>query len=53
MSYAGYVWECECGFIHYGEDAPEECPKCGRIERFTRLPEELADRGDEEDFEED
>lgn len=43
MVYAGYVWECECGHIEYGETPPEECSKCHRIKSFTKLPEEIVD----------
>ena len=47
MSYAGYVWECECGHIEYGDIAPDECPKCHRIDSFVKLPEEIVDERDE------
>jgi len=43
MAYAGYVWECECGHIKYGETPPDECPRCFRINSFTKLPEEIVD----------
>lgn len=42
MTYAGYMWQCQCTHITYGEEAPEECIKCGRMDSFIRLPEELA-----------
>ena len=49
MTDAGYVWECECGYIEYGEDASEECPKCHAIDSFVRLPdEEAGERIDDE-----
>lgn len=49
MSYAGFRWECECGHTAYGEEAPEECPKCNKIDSFIKLPEEIVDEriGDE------
>jgi len=43
MAYVGYVWECECGHLEYGETPPEECPKCHRVDSFTKLPEEIVD----------
>ncbi|MFZ5354723.1 MAG: rubredoxin-like domain-containing protein [Bacillota bacterium] len=30
-----------CGYIHYGEEAPEKCPKCGApAEKFVKLTDE-------------
>lgn len=43
MAYVGFVWECECGHLEYGEKSPEECPKCHKINSFTKLPEEIVD----------
>lgn len=43
MSYAGFMWECECGNIEYGETPPEECKKCHRLNSFIKLPEEIVD----------
>ncbi|MZP42205.1 rubredoxin [Heliobacterium gestii] len=32
-----------CGYIHEGEAAPDQCPKCGAAkEKFTALSEEAA-----------
>ena len=33
---------CEdCGYVHDGKEAPEECPVCGALkESFTRQPED-------------
>ncbi len=50
MTYAGFVWECECGHIEHREKPPEECPKCHRVDGFVELPEEIVDermRGDD------
>jgi rubredoxin len=35
-------WRCGvCGYIHDGESAPENCPKCGAPkEKFTQIPED-------------
>ena len=41
MSIAGFVWECKCGYLENGEEAPEECPDCFKLDSFTKLPEEL------------
>ncbi|MBN1443958.1 MAG: rubredoxin [Planctomycetes bacterium] len=36
-------WKCVCGYIHDGESAPAECPKCGaKAEKFTLLDESAA-----------
>lgn len=38
------MWKCNvCGYIHYGSEAPEVCPKCGAAkEKFAQLTEEQA-----------
>lgn len=52
MKYAGYAWECECGYIEYGEDASEECPRCHAVDSFVKLPEEeVNERNNEENDE--
>ena len=29
-------WICTvCGYVHEGEEAPEECPVCAHPQRFT------------------
>jgi len=40
------LWKCSvCGYIHEGEGAPEECPKCGASkEKFAQLSEEDANK---------
>ena len=54
-----FVWECECGKTIYGEKSPEECKKCGRIDSFVQLPEEIVEEREkdmvyeEEEFDED
>jgi rubredoxin len=31
-------WKCVCGYIHDGDSAPGQCPKCGApAEKFTLL----------------
>ncbi|MCK4553107.1 hypothetical protein KAT80_02800 [Candidatus Pacearchaeota archaeon] len=52
MSYTGYSWECECGHIEYGENPPEECKKCGKINSFAKLPEEIVDEREKNEWEE-
>ena len=36
MSFAGFMWECSCGNAAYGENAPEECEKCHKIDNFIK-----------------
>jgi len=43
------MWKCSvCGYIHEGDDAPDNCPKCGAAkDKFAKLDEaavELVDR---------
>ena len=50
-TYTGFAWECSCGHLVYSEFEPEECLKCGALDSFIKLPEELlAER--EKDFDE-
>lgn len=42
MSIAGFMWECSCGNMAYGETPPEECSKCNKIDSFIKLPEEIV-----------
>lgn len=39
------MWRCgSCGYIHEGDDAPDQCPKCGAPkERFEKIEKEAAD----------
>lgn len=31
-------WTCrECGYVHYGEEPPEECPSCNHARSFYQL----------------
>lgn len=43
MTHSGFVWECSCGHIEYGEEMPEECPECFRLESFAQLPQEIVE----------
>jgi hypothetical protein len=37
-------WKCICGYIHDGDEAPEQCPKCGAPrEKFTLLDDKAAE----------
>jgi hypothetical protein len=37
-------WKCVCGYIHDGDDAPANCPKCGApAEKFTLLDDAAAE----------
>lgn len=40
---AGFMWECICGNISYGEKSPFECNKCGKMDNFTQVPEEIRE----------
>ena len=36
-------WKCVCGYIHDGDEAPAQCPKCGApAEKFTLLDDKAA-----------
>ncbi len=41
---SGIMWECKCGHLEYGEEPPEDCPKCLRINNFTQVPEDLMEQ---------
>lgn len=51
----GLVWECACGNIVHGEEAPEECEKCSALDSFIEIPEDVLKSreefalGDDED----
>ena len=37
-------WKCVCGYIHDGDQAPDQCPKCGAPkEKFTLLDDKAAE----------
>jgi len=38
----GFLWECECGTIEYGENPPEDCNQCSAVRSFTEVPEDLV-----------
>lgn len=37
---SGFVWECECGNIEYGQYPPEECKQCEALDSFIKVPED-------------
>jgi len=45
-------WRCGvCGYVHDGDGAPEQCPKCGAPqEKFTEIPEDQANLIDKARF---
>jgi len=49
MTDAGFAWQCECGQIEYGEEPPEECQNCYKINSFTKMPEEIINETDEDE----
>lgn len=37
-------WKCVCGYVHDGDEAPDQCPKCGAPkEKFTLLDDKAAE----------
>jgi len=46
------MWRCSvCGFVWDGEEAPDECPKCGSPkEKFTEIEEKAAELIDRSRF---
>jgi hypothetical protein len=38
----GDVWKCDCGNIAYGENPPAECTKCGSLNTFALVPEDMV-----------
>ena len=40
------LWKCSvCGYLHYGDEAPESCPKCGAPkDKFVELGQEDAEK---------
>jgi len=41
MSFTGFAWECSCGHTEMREEMPEECFKCGSLDSFMKMPEEI------------
>ncbi|MAG07414.1 hypothetical protein CMI46_01200 [Candidatus Pacearchaeota archaeon] len=41
MTKVGKMFECACGEVEYGEEAPEECSACGKLDGFIEMPEEI------------
>jgi hypothetical protein len=48
MVHKGFVWECECGNIEYGEYPPQECSECEAIDSFIKVPEDLVEEREAE-----
>ncbi|MFH1422268.1 MAG: hypothetical protein ABIH42_06100 [Planctomycetota bacterium] len=48
MKKSGFMWECECGNIEYGEYPPKECGRCKGIESFLKVPEDLVEEREAE-----
>ncbi|HLD97922.1 MAG TPA: hypothetical protein VI815_01195 [Candidatus Nanoarchaeia archaeon] len=46
------MWECECGFTDYFKISPEECPECGEIGKFIKVPKAIAEEMEEKLLEE-
>lgn len=43
MAISGFMWECDCGRVDYGEYPPQECSKCNGIDSFLKVPEDLIE----------
>ena len=51
MRVGGLAWECSCGKVVFSDEAPEECEKCGKLDSFMQMPEEIL-KSREEDLDE-
>ena len=49
----GLVWECSCGKMITAEEPPEECVKCGNLDSFMQIPEDVLKSREQEIFEDD
>lgn len=38
--FESFAWECKCGNVEHGEEPPEECASCWRINSFNKMVEE-------------
>lgn len=45
----GFVWQCKCGYIEHEDAMPEDCPKCLRVGKFYRIPEDRIEEAVEEE----
>lgn len=52
MANNGFMWECSCGNVVYGDEEPEECEKCGKLDSFIKMPEEIVEERLKESAEE-
>ncbi|MEK6891311.1 MAG: hypothetical protein AABX03_04200 [Nanoarchaeota archaeon] len=48
----GIMWECGCGFTEYFKNLPEECPECGELGKFIKVPKAIAQEMEEKMMEE-
>ncbi|MBU0761135.1 MAG: hypothetical protein KJ600_04290 [Nanoarchaeota archaeon] len=48
MSKDGFMWECECGNVEYGQYPPQECEECQAIESFAKVPEDMIEKKEAE-----
>jgi len=44
------VWQCKCGHIEHGEIPPEDCAKCLRVNKFKKVPADLAEEAAAEEI---
>lgn len=49
---SGFMWECSCGNVVYADEEPEECEKCGKLDSFIKMPEEIVEERMKEEAEE-
>ena len=45
-----FVWQCKSGNIEYGEFPPEDCPKCLRLNKFKKIPEDQIEDAEAEEI---
>lgn len=48
----GLMWECSCGYSDFFKNIPEECPDCGEIGKFIKVPKAVAQEIEERMMEE-
>jgi hypothetical protein len=43
VSFESFAWECKCGNVEHGENPPEECEQCWRLNSFNKMPEGIEE----------
>jgi len=50
MKNSSFIWQCKCGHLEYKDDQPEDCPKCFRVNKFDKIPEDMIEEKSEEEI---